>query len=374
LRRVFSETGSNWKDHCLYECGWHCSGSCSCENAYHNSACHASKSSEYVHKWHTSPTRNGDHWHSFAVVRAPRIQPPDMFPQPPTCSTLSQAPSEEYIKDAMNEDAQWAAWIKEEDQLQKIADERRASGKRAWLKEKKSQAIKTALSDLDCPMKYGWTTKIDEGSAIIARCGGGTGSHTLQLSSLVDSVVRQGLDRDDFEQYVINNKHVFVGKDVNSIVAGYVETVSLPEDPQLESEWQAMDKQAQEMSRQEKQQRMDAMTLQLQNRREENAEKINTKWTQEQIERPEWLQFLKQAQTWVETCETLHKAWDKYDGHRKVLEEQLGTSGFSQRPSVPEADPMNWDDHPVLRHASHNGYGILSRRWSKVSRQSVQHD
>lgn len=95
-------------------------------------------------------------------------------------------------------------------------------------------AAKKAFAKLDCPAQAGWTVKIDEGAHIISRCGGGKGSHTLQLEPVIKVIENLGYSRSIFETWVHQEKSNWVFKPLNDFIKHYTETtkeeIAIPEE------------------------------------------------------------------------------------------------------------------------------------------------
>jgi len=222
-----------------------------------------------------------------------------------------------------------------------------------------------ALSGLDCPARYGFSTKIDEGDAIIARCGGGRGSHTLPLNDLVRVVEDLKFSADSFRKFVHSEKHKFVGQDVNEIVSAYVEVTPLPDAAAIEADMEAFRKEAMQKAQKEHEDRIKSMKAQMQKKREEarQSEEGKSAWAATCLSKPEWQMFLSQAESWIIEVESLRADWDEYEHARSLVEAETGEAhGFVECAIVPVADPAGWAKHPVLQHASK----ALAKRWIDV--------
>jgi len=358
-----------------YVCNWECTGTASCglcKDGTNRSNC---LPTPYVHKWSTVRLADGNQRHTFTATRCPPFTPPQEFPQPPQCPALPGPPTDAFLKVYLREDDEWARWENREASRQKAAFEAIAAEKALKRVEKKKateQAVRRAISALDCPAKRGFFTKIDEGNSIIARCGGG--SHTLELQALVSTVARQGFSAQEFTQFVYREKHKLVGRDVNDIVAGYIEVTPLPDAEQLEAELESFQTEATKKAEQDHEQRVRAKKDEMKTKRKQarNNHDVKESWAASFVDSADWQSFLSQAERWIAKCEALIDDWDEYDHARNLVQAELGDiRGFVDRSKLPSTEPADWACHPVLKHAQAVAYLALAQRWLNLGMQRL---
>lgn len=330
----------------------------------------------YVHKWEATPLADGSHRYHFTGARCPPFKAPAAFPEQPRCPPDPGPPSDEFLKGYLQEDREWERWTKEEN-AQLAAEMKAIAAEKAARKTRKEEEAKAAarkgLSDLDCPAKAGFTTKIDEGDAIIARCGGGKGSHTLPLRDLVAVVANLRFSAESFTEFVHREKQKFVGQDVNAIVGAYMEVTPLPDAKEIEAELAAYEKGAKEKTQRGHEVRINFKQAQMKERREEarNSPEAKSAWCASLVSTPEWQSFLTEAESWIKECESLNVDWDEYDHARRLVEADLGEArGFVMRPEL-MPNPADWFRHPVLGHATAHSWSVvaLAQRWQSLCEQ-----
>jgi len=302
--------------------------------------------------------------------------PPLPFAKPPQCPEIA-LPSDDFLKEYLQEDKEWDRFIQEETARQD-AEAKAIAAEKVARKEKKKNAakdsVRRAISALDCPANRGFSTKIDEGPNIIARCGGGSGSHTLPLADLVGVVVGLRFSAELFTEYVHRDKHKYVGRDVNELVAGFMEVTPLPDAAAIEAEIETYGKEAMEKAQRDHESRMKSKMKQMQAKREEarHSQAAKNAWGARLLASTEWQEFLSSAESWAKQCESLFDDWDEYDHARKLLEAELGEAkGFVERAELPVVEPADWSCHQVLQHATTEEHCRLAQRWRNLFAAAV---